>query len=314
MRHVLDSAMMNFYAFTLVLLRMAGLMTIGPLFGQSVVPANVRIMLVLAMSIIITPALHQHSRVGFTRLDQNQDGHLSRSEIPDGLLPRFERRLEQAGKRADGNLNFSEFDAAARLPNSLVDYAWIGITEFALGFMIGLGVFTILSGVQLAGQLIDQQSGVALGEVFNPGLDVAASLSGQLLYLLAVVIFLVMEPINGHLLMVSALVETFQALPVAEASVSVSAMQLLNDIIQQSLLLAVQVAAPLLATMSLVALAMGFLGHTVPQINVLVVGFPIRVLVSLMILSLTISSLGTVIVDTIPRVIDEIRYALTSLQ
>ena len=44
-RHLLELAMGQFYAFTLVLVRMSGLMTIGPLFGQSIVPANVRILL-----------------------------------------------------------------------------------------------------------------------------------------------------------------------------------------------------------------------------------------------------------------------------
>ena len=49
-RLILGLAMKNFYAFTLVLVRMAGLMTIGPVFGQRIVPANVRILLVLAIT------------------------------------------------------------------------------------------------------------------------------------------------------------------------------------------------------------------------------------------------------------------------
>ena len=110
--------------------------------------------------------------------------------------------------------------------------------------------------------------------------------------------------------MVAALVETFQTLPIGEATVSVSAVELLRDLVHQSLVLAVQVAAPLLATMSLVALAMGFLGHTVPQINVLVVGFPIRALTNLLVLSLSMSGVARAVVDVVPKVIDQIRQAL----
>jgi len=112
--------------------------------------------------------------------------------------------------------------------------------------------------------------------------------------------------------MISALVETFQTLPVGEAFVSVSAIDYLRDLVHLSLVLAVQVAAPMLAIMSLVALTMGFLGHTVPQINVLVVGFPIRALANMLILLLTFSGAARLVVDLVPTVIDNMRGILTT--
>jgi flagellar biosynthetic protein FliR len=159
---------------------------------------------------------------------------------------------------------------------------------------------------------MDQQSGTLLGEVVNPGLDTSGSMTGQLLYLLAVTAFLTLTPVGGHLLMVSGLVETFQTLPVGEAWISTPAIELLRDLVHQSLVLGIQVAAPLLAAMSLVALTMGFLGHTVPQINVLVVGFPVRALVSLLILGLTISGAARAAVDLVPAVIDRLIAAVSS--
>ena len=56
-RHVLDYAMLSFYAFTLVVVRTSGLMAIGPLFGHSVVPLHVRLLMVLALSLLITPTM-----------------------------------------------------------------------------------------------------------------------------------------------------------------------------------------------------------------------------------------------------------------
>src|SRR5262245_45642777 len=67
-RQALDWAMHNFYAFMLVLVRLSGLMTIGPLFGQSVAPANIRVMLVLSLSLLLTPTLASQSQNGFRRL------------------------------------------------------------------------------------------------------------------------------------------------------------------------------------------------------------------------------------------------------
>ncbi|MEX2288124.1 MAG: flagellar biosynthetic protein FliR, partial [Planctomycetaceae bacterium] len=84
-RQLVGLAMSHFYAFTLVFVRMSGLMTIGPVFGQSFVPANVRVLLVLAMSLLITPTLSDQAQVGFQRLDENHDSRVSRDEVPEPL-------------------------------------------------------------------------------------------------------------------------------------------------------------------------------------------------------------------------------------
>ena len=308
---LLDLATRHFYAFTLVLVRMSGLMIIAPVLGTRILPANIRILLVLAMSFLITPILHDHSRVAFHRLDGNADGRLTRDEVPEHLGERFEKLLARSSNPTKSELGPDEFYFELEIPPTLINYAWIVVGEFSLGFVLGLGVTTILLGLQLAGEIIDQQAGLGLANVFNPGFETNASVTGTFLFMLGVTLFVIMEPLNGHLMIVAALVENFQTLPIGEAYVSVTAVELLRDLVHQSLVLAVQVAAPLLATMSLVALAMGFLGHTVPQINVLVIGFPIRALTNLLILSLSVSGAARSIVDVVPKVIDQLRHALT---
>lgn len=313
LRQFLDLAMREFYAFTLVLVRMAGLMTIGPIFGQRVVPGNIRILLVFSMTLLITPTLHQQSRRGFERLDEDSNGRLSRAEIPDNLIPRFETALQKAQKHEDDSLTFVEFQSRRPMPSSVLDYAWIGVSEFAMGLVLGLGVLIVLSGMQLGGEMIDQQTGLSLGEISNPGMETSGSLTGQFLFMFGITLLLMLEPVGGHLMMVSALVETFQTLPVGEAYITVSTIDLLRDLVHQSLVLGVQVAAPILATMSLVALTMGFLGHSVPQINILVIGFAIRAVASMVVLILTISGAAKVLVDLVPVTIDQLRFSLTSL-
>lgn len=254
--------MRQFHLFALVLIRMGGLMAIGPVFGQSAIPANVRVMLVLVLSLVIVPTL------------------------PDQATP---------------------------LPRTTPDYAYAAAAELALGFALGLGVFTILSGLQIAGELIDQQAGTALGGVFDPQSGSGSSPSSRILTLLGATVFLCMPPINGHLLMVAALVETFHTLPVGAACVSPGIVELLRDLVHQSLVLGLQVATPVLATMSLIALTMGFLGRSIPQMNLLVVGFPIRLLVAFLVLALTFSGASRALVDAVPLTIDHLRSALTPL-
>jgi flagellar biosynthetic protein FliR len=185
--------------------------------------------------------------------------------------------------------------------------------EFALGLILGIGVLTILSGMQLAGEMIDQQTGLSLGEIANPALEINGSVTGQFLFMLSVTVLLVLEPAGYHLMMTRALVETFQTLPVGDAFVDASAIDLLSSLVHESLVLGVQVAAPLLATMSMVGLTLGFLGYTVPQINVLVVGFPVRAIINLLILTVTLSGMARVVIDLIPNVIDRLQHALMGI-
>ena len=306
--HLLRGATSAFVAFTLVVTRMSGMVVVGPVFGHPSIPLQIRAFLVLAMSIVITPALlsMDQQRI-FELLDRNQNQIVTRDEIPDSLAPQFERLLEEAGKHGDAGLKTDEFRLSPPLPSTLVEYAWLALIEFGMGIALGLGVMTIVSGLQMAGSLIDAQIGVSLGSVFNPEFESDASLSGELLHQLGLVIFLI---VGGHHLIISALMDTFQALPVGYAWVSSGAIELLSSLVHQSLVLAVQIAGPVMATMAVVGLAMGFLGHTIPQLNVLVMGFPVRTLVGLIVFGLAVPGIAEILARVLPGGIQQLRDVL----
>jgi flagellar biosynthesis protein FliR len=310
-RTLLGAALVQFYGFTLVLVRLSGLMIAGPLFGQSMVPANIRVMLVLTLAFVITPTLSNHSRIVFDKLDANHDGVVTRDEVPESFLARYDRLCESGNIPPAHGLTADNFHMTLQPPRSLLDYAWTAVGELGLGFVLGLGMLTILSGLMVAGELIDQQTGLSLGQIANPGMNISGSATGQFLFLFATTVLLVMQPTGYHLTILSALVETFRSVPLGEAFVTTEAIDLLRDLVHQSLVLGLQVAAPLMASMSLVALTMGFLGHSVPQINVLVIGFPIRVVTSLTVLLASLSGVARLVVDVVPRVIDSLHHALT---
>jgi flagellar biosynthetic protein FliR len=309
-RLLLSAALVQFYAFTLVAIRLSGLMLVGPFFGQSVVPRNVRVMLVLTMAFVITPTLANYSRLVFDKLDANRDGVLTRDEVPQSRLQRYDDLRESAGDGAARGLTADNFRISLQPPHTIIEYAWTAVGELGVGFALGLGMLTILSGLQLAGELVDTQTGLSLGEIANPGLNITGSATGQFLFLFATTVLLVMQPTGYHLTILSALMETFRSIPLGQAFVTTQAIDLLRDLVHQSLVLGLQIAAPLLATMSLVALTMGFLGHSVPQINVLVVGFPVRAMTSLLVLVASLSGIARHVSDVVPQVIDLLHHAL----
>jgi flagellar biosynthetic protein FliR len=307
-RELLALAMQHFYAFTLVLVRVSGLMTIGPVFGMSVVPANVRVLIVVTLSLLVTPTLSRQQEAGFDRLDLDRDGQLTQAEIPEVLRVRFDIPSD-----SEESVTLAQYRTAPHVPQTLFEYAWLTAGEFVLGLVLGLGVLAILSGLQLAGEIIDQQSGVALGEIASPGLEISGATTGRFLYLFGITALLLAHPLSGHLQIVGALLESFQTLPVGEAFVSITAVELLRDVVHQSLVLGIQAAAPVFAVMSLVGITMGYLGHSVPQIQVLVLGFPIRAILSFLVLAVSLTGIGRQVCDVVPAVIDALRAALTGL-
>jgi len=305
---LLEAAMSYFTIFLLVLVRLSGLMVIGPFFGHSSIPATMKMLLAFTLALVVTPALPNIHDRGFQTLDQNGDGQLTGAEIPRGV-----RESLLAHSNEDPELlavSRAEFSRMHAVPSTMFDLLWVLGTELLIGMLLGFGVLVVLSGLQLAGETFDQQAGTALNEVFNPALGTSSSPTGQLLFLLGTTALLVMPPFDGHLMMLMNLLQTFEVLPVGLAWIDMSTLDVLRHLISQSLVIAIQIAAPLLAAMALLSVAMGFLGYTVPQINVLVLGFPIRAMLALAILLVTLSGATEAVVNLFPSVLDAITHSL----
>lgn len=308
---LLESATGAFVAFILIVTRMSGLVVIAPIFGHPNIPVKIRAFLVLAMSFVITPVLlaNDHART-FRLLDRNEDRLLTRDEVPESLARTLDDLLKKAGKHEGEGLQADEFFVTLPVPQTVIEFAWLALLEFALGIALGLGVLTIVSGLQMAGSLIDQQIGMSLGNVFNPQFQTESSLSGEMLYQLGLVVFLI---VGGHHLVISALIDTFQTMPVGYAWVSSGGIEFLSGLVHQSLVLAVQISAPMMGMMAVVGLAMGFLGHTIPQLNVLAVGFPVRTLIGLLLVGLAIPAITEALARIVPGGILHLRQVLMGL-
>jgi flagellar biosynthetic protein FliR len=307
---LLEAAMSWFMVFVLVLVRLSGLMMIGPFFGHTAIPLRIRVLLAFSLALLVTPALWQAQERGFQQLDVNHDGQLSAAETPRMVLERKQEVMQQRDLPGEPTIRLSEFRRAQRIPSTLFDLLWVSATELMIGLLLGFGVLIVLSGLQLAGETFDQQAGTAMSEIFNPAMGTNSSPTGQLFVLMGTTALLVMLPFDGHLMMLTSLLKTFEVIPLGLAWIDVSTLDLMRHLMSQSLVIAIQIAAPLLAAMALLSVAMGFLGYTVPQINVLVLGFPIRAMLSLSILLVTLSGASEAIVDLFPTMLDQITESL----
>lgn len=173
-------------------------------------------------------------------------------------------------------------------PNAWVLAVGIG-GELIFGLAMGMALGLVFIAVNWAGEIIGQQMGINLGEVFDPQFGKQGSLVGDLYFMLTLVIFLLC---NGHHAMLRGIRTSLEVLPLLSVGPTTGVLQLLLDLLKAATLLAMQLAAPMLLTMLIVDLALGFIGKTMPQINVMTAGVSMKTAIGVGVLlaGLTVSS------------------------
>ena len=141
--------------------------------------------------------------------------------------------------------------------------------ELLVGIVLGMGVAILASGLQLAGQIIAQMSGMALADVLNPGSDNELPIFSSMLYMVGLAVFVV---IGGHRALIDALMGTFAAVPIGHGGVTGNLGETVSTLMGESFALGLRAAAPAMVALLLATLVLGLIGRTLPQLNILVLG------------------------------------------
>ncbi len=153
--------------------------------------------------------------------------------------------------------------------------------ELIFGLLMGLGVSPTFIAIHWGGEVMGQQMGMNLAETFDPQFGSGGSLVGDMYFMLALVFFLL---IRGHHALIDGLAGSFKALPVLSVTVTASLFDIFVGLLTGAMVLAIKLAAPMLVTMLVVDLALGFIGKTMPQINVMNAGLTIRSALGMLVL------------------------------
>ncbi len=172
----------------------------------------------------------------------------------------------------------TQWVADVPFPQSLPGYVLLLGGELIIGLTLGLGVVILLSGIRLAGQVISQASGMALANVADPTFGGNAAVFSRLLTLLATAVFVTT---GGHRIVMAALLDTFLALPLGSVGLPRGIDQTIVTLLMQSFSLGARAAAPCVTAVLLATLILGLIGRTLPQLNILAVGFGFNSMVAL---------------------------------
>lgn len=170
-----------------------------------------------------------------------------------------------------------------------IDGALLVLREVLIGVSMGFLVQMVFSAMAMAGELVALSMGLAFASMVDPERGGSVPLVGQYFVVFSTLLFLAMD---GHLALLVLLVESFQLLPPAGGGLGAGGFAELVAWGSEMFRAAVFVALPASASLLVANVSMGMIARSAPQLNVFSVGFPMTLLLGIVVLMLSMPSLG----------------------
>lgn len=175
-------------------------------------------------------------------------------------------------------------------------FMFFAIKEVAFGLALGFVTNLIFTTMEIAGQLIDTQVGFSMASVYDPSMGINASNYGRLYYWLSICTFFLLDM---HHMVIDTLIKSFEYIPVTTITFEPFSASVVLNIFIRVFELAINLAAPIIIVVLITDVVLGIISRTVPQINVLMLGMPLKAMVSffaaLISISWIMNSIGGII-------------------
>jgi flagellar biosynthetic protein FliR len=164
-----------------------------------------------------------------------------------------------------------------RVPlDSFAGFLAIG-REILIGVAMGLSVRVIFAAIEMGGEVAGLQMGLSFAGYIDPSTGNTSNAVSSFFGIMAVLLFL---SLNGHLLLLSGVIESFQRLPIGGGDTVLISKALVNAG-SQIFAAALSVSLPIIVVLLILNLGLGIMSRIAPQMNVFAVGFPISLSIGL---------------------------------
>lgn len=161
------------------------------------------------------------------------------------------------------------------------------VREVLIGLTMGYMAKLIFSAVEMAGQFIDFQVGYSMGAVYDPMSGTTSSYYGSLFYWMSIMMFFMM---NLHHTMLTAVMDSFQTAVPGQLGLSGINLEGILYLFSYSFKIAFSIASPMVVVLLVIDIVMGLISRSVPQINVFMLGMPLKSLIGMVLFLLLASS------------------------
>jgi flagellar biosynthesis protein FliR len=171
------------------------------------------------------------------------------------------------------------------LPDTrLLPLVVVALKEAAVGLTIGFVMSLLLAGAQFAGDIIGFSMGLSMASIFDPESNQNIAIVGQFLYLCLGLLFLLL---NGHHFVLEALHLSYQVVPVGTFTMNAALGEGIVRLTGMVFVVAIKLAAPIIVALFLIDVGLAVLARVVPQMNIFMVSFPLKIAVGMIMMMAT---------------------------
>ena len=171
-------------------------------------------------------------------------------------------------------------------------FALLVARELFIGITISFIVKIIFSSVSVAGDIMSLQTGFSFARFMDPFTMTQVSVLEQIKNLLAIMIFFA---IDAHYIVFQAISVSFKVLPIGAATFKEPLLHYIISSTAKVFSLGFKIGAPIIVTLFLIELAFGMLARMIPQINIFIEGVPIKILITMILLTVSLSFIAPVV-------------------
>ncbi|OAA83234.1 fused FliR family export protein/FlhB family type III secretion system protein [Clostridium ljungdahlii] len=150
------------------------------------------------------------------------------------------------------------------------------LNEVAAGLTLGFLTSLCFSMVRIAGNLMDMQMGFAMVSMFDPTSNSNTTLIEHLLYWFSLVIFFI---VDGHHMLIKSLIQSFSVIKLGSFFLNQASINIIFKAFIEYFSIAIQIGIPIVLILLFTDLTMSLIARTVPQLNIMILGLPVKILI-----------------------------------
>jgi flagellar biosynthetic protein FliR len=241
-------------------------------------------------------------------LDLSPLAHFGLLLVRPGMLMLLAPGIGGVGVPAQARLGLTVLLALALFPSVAIPrgdgnaiVTAIIAREAVIGLSLAFVVRALIAGAEFAGHMSGFQIGFSYGATIDPQNGVNNTMLATFYGLLATLGFLA---INGHHMLIRALAMSYDGLPIGMGTVNGSLVGTVGDITGLVFVVGVRLAAPVVIALLIVELAVGLISRTAPSLNFMIIGYPVRIILGLVLVAVlvpTIPSVTNAMIETVMR-------------
>lgn len=173
---------------------------------------------------------------------------------------------------------------------SIGGIAVAALSELTIGGLLAFGVFAAFASFQLAGRIMDMQMGFGVASLIDPATRTSSPLIGTGLHLLALTVFFA---VDGHHMIIRGIAFSLEKIPPGTVIPEIEAAAVIAQF-GGMFAYALAIAAPVIFVLLMVDVALAVMARTMPQMNVFIVSLPLKIMVGLAVLLVSLQYLNPV--------------------